>query len=137
MTKYHVNPKTGATGLCSAKKKCWYGGESGLENHYTTLNDAEAAGQKILVEKYGDNFKGLSKTTKSAKVQSANDTLRNLKDNGARVRKITDVGSHDFGKGIDTTVSNIDVLDTPMNHKDLLNQIRSGKAPMFKQNKHT
>lgn len=42
--KYHVNPKTGDTGICGAtKEKCPFGGDSGVENHYDTAFEARAA----------------------------------------------------------------------------------------------
>lgn len=41
MSKYHVNSK-GETGKCSAKTKCPFGGETGVENHFSTEKEARA-----------------------------------------------------------------------------------------------
>lgn len=54
MAKYHLNPATGRIGPCDASvRKCPLGGESGEENHYETLDEAEAAQQEQLKEEYG------------------------------------------------------------------------------------
>lgn len=54
MSKFHVNPDSGASGKCNATvKDCPYGGETGTENHYATKIEAEQAGNKILRNKYG------------------------------------------------------------------------------------
>lgn len=53
MKKYHVNPETGAPGICRAKDgKCPYGGISGTENHYDTYTEAQKAQEKILSVKH-------------------------------------------------------------------------------------
>lgn len=59
MAKYHVDPQTGATGLCGAgsgpkARGCPYGGDSGVENHFANKNEAETAGQEVLKKLYGD-----------------------------------------------------------------------------------
>lgn len=52
MPKYHTNNE-GEWGLCLAEIKCRFGGESGLENHYDTPEEAKAASREIMKEKYG------------------------------------------------------------------------------------
>lgn len=52
--KFHVNPETGASGLCRASKRpCPLGGSSGTENHYNTREEAENASQALLQDKHG------------------------------------------------------------------------------------
>lgn len=46
--KYHVNHNTGEVGLCSAKFKCPYGGNSGVENHYDTEAEARTAYEESM-----------------------------------------------------------------------------------------
>lgn len=49
--KYHVNPNTGKTAVCRATKKpCKYGGESGIENHYSTKEAAQVAYEKSMAD---------------------------------------------------------------------------------------
>jgi hypothetical protein len=50
-TKFHVNDK-GEVGACRAKVRCRFGGESGVENHFETADDARAAVQKNLQEEF-------------------------------------------------------------------------------------
>ncbi len=46
--KFHVNGK-GEAGKCSASNgKCPFGGETGTENHYDTVEQAQAAAEKLL-----------------------------------------------------------------------------------------
>ncbi len=54
-TKHHVNPDTGEVNPCYADKKpCPHGGESGVENHYATVEEAREASERILSEKHGE-----------------------------------------------------------------------------------
>jgi (p)ppGpp synthase/HD superfamily hydrolase len=54
--KYHVNPSTGNTGTChAATKPCPFGGESGTENHYSSLHEANKAAEEMLTTEYGHN----------------------------------------------------------------------------------
>ena len=46
--KYHINPKTARAGECHAKIKCEFGGESGTENHYDSMDDARKAIEEKL-----------------------------------------------------------------------------------------
>lgn len=52
MTKRHVNPETGAVGVCSAKIKCEFA-DLGAE-HFDNKKDAEAASEKILSKIHGN-----------------------------------------------------------------------------------
>lgn len=53
MAKFHVNTKTGKSAQCRANQKpCPLGGDSGVENHYATREEAEAVGQAILAERH-------------------------------------------------------------------------------------
>lgn len=46
--RYHVNPATGAPGVCRNKDgNCPYSGRSGDENHYDTFGEAQLASQVI------------------------------------------------------------------------------------------
>lgn len=45
---YHFNPKTGNTGICSAKKRCKFAKGDELPPHYETAADASAAYQEIM-----------------------------------------------------------------------------------------
>lgn len=52
MSKYHVGPN--GPGPCKAEKgNCPYGGESGEENHYNSMEEAEQAYEQELEESYG------------------------------------------------------------------------------------
>lgn len=50
-TKFHVNSK-GEVGPCKAKVRCRFGGESGVENHFDTVEAAREAAQKNLQEEF-------------------------------------------------------------------------------------
>lgn len=59
MARIHVNTDTGNTGVCKASKEaCPFGGESGEENHYATREEAVAASEKMMAEKYKEVYKG-------------------------------------------------------------------------------
>lgn len=74
--KYHVNPETGAPGLCRAKNgKCPYGGRSGVENHYSTFGEAQLAAQEMLVEKHG-----LLPSNKDERPENFDEQLREIKE---------------------------------------------------------
>ena len=48
-SRWHVNPHTGTTGRCRVRvKKCPFGGDSGVENHYATEHEAKAAYEKAM-----------------------------------------------------------------------------------------
>lgn len=55
---YHFNQKTGKAGRCQAEKSCPFGGETGFENHFSSLHEALAKGiesspeGKKLLESY-------------------------------------------------------------------------------------
>lgn len=54
MSKFHVNTETGAAGACHAKTRpCPLGGETGTENHYGTLEEAQVAGENALSQQHG------------------------------------------------------------------------------------
>lgn len=54
MAKFHVNQKTGMTGVCEAQEgNCPLGGDSGSEHHYETEMEAVKAAEKIMEEEYG------------------------------------------------------------------------------------
>lgn len=69
MVKYHVNPETGKTGVCSAsKRKCRYGGDSGSENHYNNETDAMRASEQIIAKSLEkENISTIPKTEKKIK----------------------------------------------------------------------
>lgn len=51
--KYHINSK-GMPAVCRAKKgNCPFGGESGEENHYNSIVEAQRAADKLNEESYG------------------------------------------------------------------------------------
>jgi hypothetical protein len=50
--KYHINDK-GEVHRCKARVKCRFGGATGVENHYSSLAEAEVAAQKTLTDNYG------------------------------------------------------------------------------------
>lgn len=61
--KYHVNPDTGKAAVCRATKRaCKYGGESGMENHYATKEEAQTAYEKSMTN---HNIKTLNKNDKN------------------------------------------------------------------------
>lgn len=59
MARIHVNTDTGNTGVCKASKEaCPFGGDSGEENHYATREEAVAASEKMMSDKYKEVYKG-------------------------------------------------------------------------------
>lgn len=59
MARIHVNTNTGDTGVCKATKGgCPFGGDSGEENHYDTREEAMAASEKMMADKYKEVYKG-------------------------------------------------------------------------------
>lgn len=61
-TKFHVN-SNGEVGPCKAKVRCRFGGESGVENHFDTAEDARAAVQKSLQEEFSNVSSARRKTS--------------------------------------------------------------------------
>lgn len=55
-SKFHVNEK-GVVSRCDAKIKCRLGGESGLENHYDSIQEARAGYEKSMADKTHSSFK--------------------------------------------------------------------------------
>lgn len=53
MTKFHINAKGVPAPCRAAKGNCPYGGASGVENHYDSMEEAQVAADKQLKEKYG------------------------------------------------------------------------------------
>lgn len=58
MTKFHVNTQTGNTGECDAgqganARGCPFGGQSGTDNHFDSLSDAEAFRDGLMIKKHG------------------------------------------------------------------------------------
>lgn len=53
MSRFHVNDKTGESGLCRAQfNNCPLGGSSDVENHYENEQEAKDAGKRILANRY-------------------------------------------------------------------------------------
>lgn len=53
MSKYHVGPN--GPGKCTAEEgNCPYGGDSGLENHFDTMEKAQEHYERRLSDKYRD-----------------------------------------------------------------------------------
>lgn len=54
MSKFHVGP--GGPGPCGADKgNCPYGGDSGLDDHFDTLEEAQSFFEKKMTEEYGSS----------------------------------------------------------------------------------
>lgn len=52
-TLFHVNPESGATGRCGARKgNCPFGGSEGGDNHYDSPEAASQAAEQLMEEKY-------------------------------------------------------------------------------------
>lgn len=50
---YHISPITGVPSVCHAKPgNCPYGGNTGMEHHYATYEEAQAYADEILEKKY-------------------------------------------------------------------------------------
>ena len=61
---YHINPYTGVPGICHAKRgNCPYGGKSGVENHFSTYEQAQFVADKIQAEQFQD-YKEIEKYDK-------------------------------------------------------------------------
>lgn len=54
MTKYHIK-KDGTPGECHAKSNCPLGGASGLENHFTSLKEAQQRADEINAGEFAKN----------------------------------------------------------------------------------
>ena len=48
--RYHINPQTGEAKPCSAQIQCRFGGDT---PHFDTKEEAQAAAEKVMSEKYG------------------------------------------------------------------------------------
>lgn len=80
--KYHVN-HNGEVGLCGAKFKCPYGGNSGVENHYDTEVEARAAYEESM------SLKKLTPLTrKGGNSQSELNTLAKTADDPTTIDNI-------------------------------------------------
>lgn len=72
MTRFHVDPATGATGPCGATQgKCPYRGDTPDANHYATEGEAKKAGEVIMSNLYG-GFSTNSKSVKTFETPSKN-----------------------------------------------------------------
>lgn len=84
MSKIHVNPNTGETGVCTAGQGtnptgCPFGGTSGTENHFDTLSDAKNFSEQLMTQKHGSFNTHNAKNTHS---NSNNMTSPDLWDSG-------------------------------------------------------
>lgn len=71
MKRYHVNPDTGRSNICYAKKRCRFAVDGVEPPHYTSPLEAQAAGDKMLAERYGGSFGGEAKRGRSRKSNTA------------------------------------------------------------------
>lgn len=115
MAKYHIN-NNGDALICKATQKCRFGGESGVENHFTNKNEAEKAAQQILAKKYG--------SLQPLKKKKAIEDLNKLSSKGVSIKKIDSIIDYNFDK-INPNESSIDVLEEKPS-EDFLNNIRKG-----------
>lgn len=53
MTKFHINSKGVPAPCKAAKGNCPFGGSSGIDNHYDTIEEAQEVADKINEEKHG------------------------------------------------------------------------------------
>lgn len=73
--------KNGPSPCTADKGRCPYGGESGFENHYSTIEEAHEAYEKMMESEYGDNTPTMSKRQireeKLSKIDSMSKTEQN------------------------------------------------------------
>lgn len=79
--KIHVNTNTGETGECSTGQGinptgCPFGGASGTENHFDSIEEAKTHAENILSERYG-------RTTTNKKLTNNEASLTSVKDKSA------------------------------------------------------
>lgn len=120
MAKFHIN-NNGEAKACHAKVRCRFGGESGNENHFASMDAAEAESQKRLEKMYGKVTGGVKKSDLSEGAKSA---LAKLYNDGVRIQHVESIAAAKLRKP-STTVSDVDVLDEKPS-PDLLASIRRG-----------
>lgn len=62
MKKFHVS-ESGEPGVCKAEIKCRFGGESGKENHFESIEEAQAFAEKRISEEFQGNLKSYTRDT--------------------------------------------------------------------------
>lgn len=62
--KFHINSDTNQVGKCSAKIRCRFGGESGMDNHFGTAEEAQQQVEKQFEKKF-DTLQGTKKKSVS------------------------------------------------------------------------
>lgn len=74
--RFHVNPETGKSGRCRAtgsRNSCPFSGDSGGDNHYDTPQEAKAAGEALMANRYGEV--ALVSATKAELAPTADSTV--------------------------------------------------------------
>lgn len=95
-TKFHVNDN-GDSGPCGAGKGnnprgCPFGGASGTDNHFDTIEEAKAYSEEKLSEKYGKTTSAKSNTSNVVKSELLDIQLAGYKTN-PEYRNVEDDGS--------------------------------------------
>lgn len=120
MAKFHIN-NNGEAKACHAKVRCRFGGESGNENHFASMDAAETASQKRLEQMYGKVTGGVKKSDLSDSTKTA---LAKLYNEGVRIQHVDSIAATTLKKP-SSTVSDVDLLDEKPS-PDLLASIRRG-----------
>lgn len=108
--KYHINDDGDAL-RCRAKIRCKFGGASGFEYHFDSLQEAQERAQEVLRLRHGL----LGGTTRGGRKESgvqgaAAKDLVKMERSGMNVAHIDSVLEHDFSAD-EAHVSCIDVLE--------------------------
>lgn len=63
--KFHINSDTNEVGKCSAKIRCRFGGDSGMDNHFETKEEAQKQVERQFEKKF-DTLQGARKNPEDA-----------------------------------------------------------------------
>lgn len=90
--KFHINSDTNTVGKCSAKVRCRFGGDSGMENHFETQEEAQRQVEKRFEKKF-DTLAGTKKSTQNSSdellksLSKLKEEERLLEDKNAKLRE--------------------------------------------------
>lgn len=124
-TKYHINSNGEVKPCRATKTKCRFGGASGIESHYETREEAEKAISKKYSSQANKSF------TKNKVSKDAKSILGELKDNGVRVKNIKTITEHNFNRGKNFDISNVDVIDEKLPN-NFMEDLKLGKFKNFR-----
>ena len=106
MAKYHINSKDVPSPCRAVKGNCPFGGDSGSENHYNSIEEAQAAADKINRSEFG--ILPSESTLKPAIRNSISDVDSSIEKNGSHELSYEIDGFENEPLAIDGSISKID-----------------------------